>query len=395
MPTFAILLAGCRPPAAGPPPAPPPPQVTVTEVVQKEVVEWDEYTGRLDAKESVEIRARVSGYLDKIHFEEGKTVNAGDLLYTIDRRPYEAEHAAAVADRDQAQSRADLAQADFDRARKLVESRAVSQEDFDTRAKSAAEARSAVKSADARVAIAKLNLDFTEVRTPITGRISRALVTQGNLIQGGTAGTTLLTTVVSMDPIYGFADVDERASLKYRRLAASGKRVSAVNTRVPCEMKLADETGFPHAGIVDFVDNRIVASSGTVSVRAVFPNKEALFAPGMFITVRVHGSGKYPAVLIPDRALATDQAQRFVYVAGEDSLAQFRAVTTGPMIDGLRVVTEGLKAGEKVITEGIINVRPGAPVKATLASPAPITPAPAPASASTPAAPPAPEGEKK
>lgn len=372
-----LTLASCRPPEAAAPPAPPPPQVTVVEAVQKEVVEWDEYTGRLDAKESVEIRARVSGYLDKVHFEEGKVVKAGDLLFTIDRRPYEAEYAAAAADKEQAQTRADLAQADFERARTLVESRAISQEDYDTRAKSAAAARSAVKATDARLAIAKLNLDFTEVRSPIVGRISRALVTQGNLIIGGTVSTTLLTTVVAVDPIYAYADVDERAVLKYRRLAAEGKRISAVNTRIPCEMALADEQGFPHQGIIDFVESRINASSGTVTARAVYANPDNLLAPGMFVRVRVHGSGKYSAVLIPDRALATDQAQKFVYVVGEDSKAQFRPVKLGPMIDGLRVISEGLKAGEKVITEGIINVRPGTPVTARPTTPAASNPAPA------------------
>lgn len=368
---LALGSASCRPSAGGPPAAPPPPRVTVVEAVKKEVVEWDEYTGRLDAKESVEIRARVSGYLDKIHFEEGKMVKAGDLLFTIDRRPYEAEHAVASADMEQAKTRAELAESDFERARKLVETRAISQEDFDTRAKTAAAARSSVKAAEARVTIAKLDLDFTEVRSPIAGRIGRALVTQGNLIIGGTSGTTLLTNVISMDPIYGFADVDEKASLKYRRLAASGKRESAVNTRIPCEMKLPDEEGFPHRGEVDFVDSRINASSGTVNVRAVFPNKEALLIPGTFFTVRVHGSGKYEAVLIPDRALATDQAQRFVYVVAEGSVAQFRPVKLGPMIDGLRVITEGLKPGEKVILEGIINVRPGAPVTVVTAEATP------------------------
>lgn len=377
---FAALaaLTSCRPPAAGPPPAPPPPQVTVAEVVQKEVVEWDEFTGRLDAKESVEIRARVSGYLDIIHFAEGKMVKEGDLLFTIDRRPYEAEHAAAVAEMEQTKTRAELAEADFVRAQKLVETRAISQEDFDTRAKSAAAARSTVKSAEARVALAKLNLDFTEVRTPIAGRIGRALVTKGNLIIGGTSGTTLLTTVVSLDPIYGFVDVDERLVLKYRRLSASGQRVSAVNMHIPCEMKLPDEEGFPHAGIVDFVDNRINAGSGTVSARTVFPNKDLLLGPGMFFKVRAPGSGKYKAVLIPDKALANDQAQRFVYVVGADSVALFRPVKIGALIDGLRVVTEGLQPGDKVITEGMINVRPGAPVTVVAPpTPVPATPAPA------------------
>ena len=363
------LLVGCRPDAGRQPSAPPPPQVTVVAAIEKEVVEWDEYTGRLDAKESVEIRARVSGYLDKVHFEEGKMVKAGDLLFTIDRRPYQAELDALVADRDQSQTKADLAQADAERARKLIETHAISQEDFDTRVKTAAQARSAVKGAEARAASAQLNLEFTEVRSPISGRVSRALVTPGNLIVGGTAGTTLLTTVVTQDPIYAYVAVDERASLKYRRLAAQGERASAITSRIPCELALGDEQGFPHAGEIDFVENRINASSGTVTARGVFANEGGLMSPGMFARLRVPGSGKYKAVLIPGRALAADQALRFVYVVGGDSTAQMRPVKLGAEIDGLRVVTEGLKTGENVITEGIINVRPGAAVK-------PVAPAP-------------------
>ena len=369
---LALSLSNCRPPAGGPPPAPPPPQVSVIGATEKEVVEWDEYTGRLDAKESVEIRARVSGYLDKIDFQEGKLVKAGDLLFTIDKRPYAAEHAASLAEKDQSQSRAELAQADAERAKRLIESRAISQEDFETKTKAAAEARSAVKAAEARLAIAQLNLDFCEVRSPIAGRVSRALVTQGNLIIGGTVGTTLLTTVVSVDPVYAYVDVDERATLRYRRLATSGKRASALEVRIPCEMALSDEEGFPHVGEVDFVDNRINSTTGTVTARAVFTNDKALLSPGMFMRLRVPGSGKYKAVLIPDRALANDQAQRFVYVVSADSKAQFRPVKLGPLIDGLRVVKEGLQAGDQVIIDGIINVRPGAPVTVV----EPKTPAP-------------------
>lgn len=355
--------AGCRPPAGGAPSAGQAPQVTVAAAIEKEVVEWDEYTGRLDAKESVEIRARVSGYLDKVHFEEGKMVKAGDLLFTIDKRPYQADFDALVADKDQSQTKADLAQADAERARKLIETHAISQEDFDTRVKTAAQARSAVQGAEARVVSARLNLEFTEVRSPISGRVGRALVTPGNLIVGGTAGTTLLTTVVSQDPIYAYVAVDERASLKYRRLAAMGQRASAITSRIPCELALGDEQGFPHPGEIDFVENRINASSGTVTARGVFANSGELMSPGMFVRLRVPGSGRYKAVLIPGRALAADQALRFVYVVGADSIAQMRPVKLGAEIDGLRVVTEGLKAGEVVITEGIINVRPGAPVK--------------------------------
>jgi RND family efflux transporter MFP subunit len=360
---IGLLFAGCGKPAQQ---APPPPVVSVVQPVEREVVEWDEYIGRLESPETVEVRARVSGYLDKVHFKEGKEIKKGELLFTIDRRPYQAEYDRAEADHERAESQADLAKSDAERAKNLIATKAISQEDFDTKTKTYTSALAAVKSAKAAMDSAKLNLEFTEIRAPISGRISRALVTEGNLISGGVSGTgaTLLTTIVSLDPLYLYGDADERAILKYRRLRQEGRRVSARDTDIPAEMELADETGFPHKGYMDFVDNRVDPNTGTLRARGVFTNTDHTLSPGLFGRIRIPGSGKYPALLIPDRALGSDQAQKFVYVVNGEKKVEFRPVKIGPLIDGLRVVKEGLKPGEQVIIEGLLRVRPGVVVDA-------------------------------
>ena len=359
-----LILTGCGKHAAGP--APPPPVVSVVQPVAREVIEWDEYIGRLESPETVEVRARVSGYLDKVHFKEGKPVKAGDLLFTIDRRPYKADLDRAAADYERAQSQTELARNDADRAQKLIQTKAISTEDFDTKVKNYAAAQAAARSAKATLDLAKLNYEFTEIRSPIDGRISRALVTQGNLISGGVsgAGATLLTTIVSLDPLYLYGDADERAILKYIRLSREGSRVSARDKEIPAEMGLADENGFPHKGYMDFVDNRVDPNTGTMRARGVFPNKDQSLSPGFFGRIRIPGSGKYPALLLPDRALGSDQAQKFVYVVNSEKKVEFRPVKIGPMIDGLRVVKEGLQPGESVIVEGLLRVRPGVVVDA-------------------------------
>jgi len=351
--------AGCAKPAA--PPAPPPPAVTVVPVTERDVIEWDEYTGRLDAVELVEVRARVSGYLDKIHFKEGREVKKGDPLFTIDPRPYQAEYDHDDAEYQQSQSRAELARNDFERAKRLVATKAISEEDYDTKSKAFTEAQAAVLSAKAARELAKLNLEFTEIRTPIAGRTSRALITEGNLVSGGVsgAGATLLTTIVSVDPVYCYVDVDERSVLKYIQLRREGKRVSARDQEIPAEMALANEEGYPHKGYIDFVENRVDSATGTIRARGVFPNPDRTFSPGFFARLRVPGSAKYPALLVPERALNSDQAQKFVYVVGADQNVQFRPVVLGALIDGERVVASGLKPGESVITEGLLRVRPG------------------------------------
>lgn len=362
--TAGLMVPGCGRQASQT--APPPPTVSVVQPVARDVVEWDEYIGRLESPETVEVRARVSGYLDKVHFKEGKEVKKGDLLFTIDPRPYRADYDRAEAEQQRAESQADLAKNDAERAKNLIATKAISEEDYDTKAKTYAETEAAVMSAKAAKESARLNLEFTEIHSPINGRISRALVTEGNLVSGGVsgAGATLLTTVVSLDPLYCYSDADERAILKYLRLRREGKRVSARDEQIPAEMELADETSFPHKGYMDFVDNRIDPTTGTMRARGVFPNEDHSLSPGFFARIRIPGSGKYPALLIPDRALGSDQSQKFVYVVNAEKKVEFRPVNIGPMIDGLRVVSAGLKAGEQVIVEGLLRVRPGVVVEA-------------------------------
>lgn len=362
---LVMFIAGCerkKPQAATAPPA-----VSVMQPVQREIVEWDEYIGRLESPETVEIRARVSGYLDKVHFKEGKEVKKGDLLFTIDQRPYRAEFDHAEAEYQRALSQAELAKNDAERAKRLIGTKAISEEDHDTKVKTYLAAQATERSGKATLESAKLNLEFTEVRAPISGRVSRAIVTEGNLISTGVGGSgaTLLTTIVSLDPLYLYGDADERSILKYLKLRREGTRVSARDETIPAEMALADETGFPHKGFMDFVDNRIDPTTGTMRARGVFSNADHSLSPGFFGRIRIPGSGKYQALLIPDRALGSDQAQKFVYVVNAEKKVEFRPVNIGPMVDGLRVVKEGLKPGEQIIVEGLLRVRPGAVVDVT------------------------------
>ncbi len=359
----ALCLAGCKDQA--PPPPPPTPTVSVVQPIEREVVEWDEYIGRLESPETVEIKARVSGYLDKVHFKEGKEVKKGDLLFTIDRRPYQAEFDRAEAEFERAQNQADLAKNDAERAKRLIATKAISEEDFDTKSKVYSSTLAAVKSAKAALDSAKLNLEFTEIRSPIDGRASRALTTEGNLVSGGGAGAgaTLLTTVVSLDPLYLYGDADERSILKYLRLAKEGKRVSARDSDIPAEMALSDEEGFPHKGIMDFVDNRVDPTTGTMRARGVFANTDHSLSPGLFGRIRIPGSGKYSALLIPDKALSSDQSLKFVYVVNAEKKIEFRPVKVGPMTDGLRIVKEGITAKDQIVVEGLLLVRPGVVVE--------------------------------
>ena len=362
----AVLLGGgCKPKSIV---TTQPPTVSVIQPVARDVVEWDEYIGRLESPETVEVRARVNGYLDKVHFKEGQKVKQGDLLFTIDPRPYQAEFHHAEAEYERMVSQTELAKNDFERAQRLIVTKAISEEDYDTKSKTYTAAQAAMRSAKAAMDLAKLNLEFTEVRSRIDGRTSRALVTEGNLISSGISGSgaTLLTTVVSQDPLYCYVDVDERSILKYLQLRREGRRESALDKPIPVEMALADETGYPHKGFTDFVDNKIDPTTGTLHARGVFPNpeRERALGPGFFVRMRIPGSGKYPALLIPDRALGSDQSLKFVYVVNAEKKVEFRPVKIGPMIDGLRVVKEGLKPGELVIVEGLLRVRPGVVVDA-------------------------------
>ena len=358
----AGLFIGCRPDAA-PVAKPPPPAVSAALPLTRTVDEWDEFTGRLVSPETVEVRARVPGYLQQVHFKEGGDVKQGDLLFTLDQRPYRAVVERARSELGAARARAELAAGEAKRAEGLAATRAISTDTFETRQKTAAGAAEAVHSAEAALQAAELELEFTEVRAPISGRISNARVTAGNLVTGGTsAGATLLTTIVSLDPMHCYLQVDEASALRYRQLYREGRRASALFGRIPAEMALGNEAGFPRKGEVDFVDNELDPATGTIRVRAVFPNPDKLMAPGFFARVRIPGNGEYPAMLVRDSALGSDQGRAYVLVVDERNLAAFRPVKLGPLLDGLRVVREGLSADDRVIVTGLMNARPGLPV---------------------------------
>lgn len=352
----ALVGNACR---RAEPVAAPPPKVTVSTPIVREVIEWDEYTGRLESTESVEVRARVNGYLQSIHFKDGQVVKKGDLLFVIDPRPYQAEVDRVSAELQLAQARLELAKSDYARAQKLLEFRAISQEEADTRAATERQALQSVEAARAAVKAAKLNVEFTRVTAPISGRISRKLVTEGNLINGGTAESTLLTTIVSLDPVYCYFEADERSYLKYVRLARNGKQPSAREAKRPVYLALADEKAFTRKGYIDFVDNRLDPKTGTMSGRAVFANPDRSLTPGLFGRVRLQGSSPYQAVLVPDEAIGSDQAQKYVFVMNSDNTVEYRAVQLGPLIHGFRVIRSGLRPNELFIANGIQRARAG------------------------------------
>lgn len=346
-----------------------PPKVTVSQPIVQKVVEWDEYTGRIEAVESVEVRARVSGYLQSVHFEDGAMVKKGDLLFVIDPRPYEAELERAQAELNRLGAKLDLAINDFERADRLLKTKAISEEEFDTRSKARREAQAAVQAAQAAVTTAKLNLEYTRITALIDGLIGRKLITEGNLVNGNVGQATMLTTIVSLDPIYCYVDIDELQVLKYQQLASEGKWMNDQAVKLPSELALANEKGFPRKGIIDFVNNRLDPNTGTLRARGVFPNPDGTMTPGFFARVRVPGSGEYEGLLVPDEALGTDQSQKFVYVSNSQNVVEYRAVKTGPRVNGLRVITEGLQPGDWVVVNGIQRVRPDAhvnPQKETL-----------------------------
>ena len=360
----AGLLASCEKPAT-PAAAQSIPNVTVAVPVQKRLKEWDEYVGRLASPKTVHIRARVSGYLEQIHVKDGAQVKAGDLLFTIDPRSYKATVERAEAELERARTRLELAASEAKRAEGLVAAKAISAEDFEQRVNTRRGVDAEVRAAAAALELAKIDLDHTEVRAPIAGRISDARVREGNLVIGDDSNnSTLLTTLVAVDPIHCYIEVDERSSLKYRELYRQGKRASALFGEVEAEMALANETGFPHKGVVDFVDNEISPSTGTIRSRCVFPNKDALMSPGYFARVRVPGSGEYDALLVRDSAVGSDQGRPFVFVVDAEGVAHYRTIETGALEDGLRIVRSGLKPGERIVINGLMATRNGAKVNA-------------------------------
>jgi multidrug efflux system membrane fusion protein len=351
-----LAMAGCSS-QAEPNAAPPPPEVSVAQVLNKSVSEWDEFTGRVSAVETVELRPRVSGYVERVAFQEGQEVHKGDLLFVIDQRRYQAQLAQAQAELERARAEARLAKAQDERAQTLVEAKAISREEFETRRASTTQSNAAVRAAEAAVENAALDLQFTQVRAPIDGRAGRALVTEGNLAQ---ADATLLTTVVSQDPVYIYFESDEQSFLRYQELARKGERAESKN---PVRVGLANEQGYPHEGTVDFVDNQVDSKTGTIRARAVLRNPNRVFTPGLFARVQLEGSAQFKAMLIDDKAVLTDQDRKYVYVLGPKNAATRKDVVLGRMVDGLRVVESGLAPTDKVIVHGVQKVFfPGMPV---------------------------------
>ena len=355
--SFVMLLAACG--SSSPSGAPPPPEVVTATVVEKRVKDWDEFTGKFQAVDTIEVRPRVSGYIDQVAFTEGKIVKQGDLLFLIDPRPYQADYDRAKAGLALAKAQLDLAQLEATRVQKIADSGAVTREDVDKRLSTLNQQRANVQSQQASLDTAALNLGFTRVMAPIAGRISRAEVTRGNLVSGGNSGGTLLTTLVSIDPIYVYFEGDENTYLRYAQLAVKGERPSSRDTPNPVRVALANEATATHEGYIDFVDNALNPQTGTIRARAVLANKEGAFTPGLFARVELLGSGEYNALLVEDRAVGTDQNQKFVLVVGPDNKTEYRKVTLGRKIDGLRVVREGLNAGDAIVVNGLQRVRPG------------------------------------
>jgi multidrug efflux system membrane fusion protein len=360
---IAFLLAACSPPA---PQAPPPPAVTAAPAIGRTVNEWDEFTGRIEAVGYVEVRPRVSGFIEKVTFTEGREVREGEVLFIIDQREYKDALDRAEAELARAKTQAALAKSESERAEPLVAENAISREEYDARVSSSAQANAAIQAAEAALRTAKLDLGWTRVRAPISGRVSRAEVTAGNVVQGGAPEPTLLTTIVSVDPVYVYFESDEQAYLRYNQLARDGTRKSSRTTKTPVRMELADETGFPHTGYVDFVDNHLNPNTGTIRARAVFSNKDRIFTPGLFARVQLLGSGKFDAVLVQDGAIGTDQDRKFVYVLKPDSTVEYRPVELGRIVDGLRIISKGLVTGDEVVINGLQRIRPGMKVMPTV-----------------------------
>jgi RND family efflux transporter MFP subunit len=337
----------------------PPPVVTVTQAVQKKVQDWDEYTGRLAPMGIVEVRPRVSGYITEVKFTDGDLVKKGQPLFIIDRRPYQADYDRAKAEVDKADAALNLAAADFERARQLRDKGVTAVGDFDQRSATYKQATGAAQSARAALEAAKLNLEFCTITAPIDGRASLANVTVGNLVSAD--GKDPLTTIVSTNPIYAYADVDERSLLRYVRYYL-GKEKGAHDVdevKLPIQLALQDETGFPHTGYIDFVDNRVDPSTGTIRLRGVFDSENGLLSPGLFVRVRIQSGAPYEAVLVPERSVASDQGQRYVVVVEKDNTAEFRPVGLGPLFEGMQVIKSGVKAGDTVVVDGLLKVRPG------------------------------------
>ena len=364
---FAILLAlaACTNTVAQQ--APPPLQVAVAPVVERDVTEWDEFTGRLQAVDSVEVRPRVSGYVSAVRFTEGAMVRKGDLLFQIDPRPFQTEVDRLHAELARTRATVERANSELARADRLRQENAIANEERDRRASFAQESAAQVAAVEAALRAAELNLEFTQVTSPINGRVGRAIVTEGNLVSSGPGEATLLTTVVSLDPVYAYFDADEQVFLKYTSGGRARHR-GAIDRHIT--MALANEDGYPREGTLDFLDNQLDGATGTIRGRAVFRNTDGQLTPGLFVRLRLAGAGRYRGLVVQDRAVGTDLSKKFVYVVTPKGRIEYRPVTLGPIVDGLRVVRSGLKAGEPVVVNGLQRVRPGAQVRTVREGPA-------------------------
>ena len=345
------LISGCGGNHA-PPATPPPPAVTVAPVSQKEIVEWHDFTGRTEPVQAVEVRPRVSGYIQEVRFQSGQLVKKGDVLFVIDPRWNQAIY-------DQRKAEFDQAERENARTQQLLASKAISTEEADGRKATYEEAKAVLDSA-------KLDLEYTEVRAPIDGRVSRALLTEGNYVSGMAGGASLLTTLVSVDPVYVYADVDEASLLKFNELVAAKKLGTEADGRIPVELQLGDESDYPHHGYIESFDNQVNPDTGSILLRTVFPNEDGRILPGLFARIRLPLSERHEALLVNESAIGTDQADKFVLTLSPTNTVQYCPVKLGPLIDGQRVVTSGLVAGDKVVVNGMARVRPGMPVTPTV-----------------------------
>ncbi|HXT38514.1 MAG TPA: efflux RND transporter periplasmic adaptor subunit [Candidatus Angelobacter sp.] len=359
---IVTLLQGCARQTAQSPP--PPPSVTVAPVERKEVVEWDEFTGRTEAVESVDVRPRVSGYIQEVGFQSGQLVKKGDVLFVIDPRWHRAAFDQRQAEFEQAKVRLDNTRREADRTPQLLANKAISTEDADARQARYQEAKAALLAAQGALDSAKLDLEYTQVHAPIDGRVSRALLTEGNYVSGVAGAASLLTTLVSVDPVYVYADIDENSLLKFNALARARMLETNGDGKIPVQLQLADEEGkgFPHKGHIESFDNHLDPNTGSILLRAVFPNADGRIVPGLFARIRVPLSERRPALLVEERAIGTDQAQKYVLTLTETNTVAYQSVKLGPLVDGKRIVRSGLEGGEKIVVNGLQRVRPGMPV---------------------------------
>jgi len=355
---FALfLLAGCGDRARQQKPVPA--TVTVAPVERKEIVEQDEFTGRVEPVDSVEVRPRVSGYIQEVRFQSGQLVKKGEVLFVIDPRWHQAAFDQRQAELEQAKVHLDNARREADRTSQLLANKAISVEEGDARQSRCEESKAAMLAAQAALDTARLDLEYTQVQAPIDGRVSRALLTEGNYVSGIAGAASLLTTIVSVDPVYVYADVDENSLLKFNNLAHARKLETDGDGKIPVELQLADESDFSHRGYIESFDNRLDPNTGSILLRAVFPNPDGRVVPGLFARIRVPLSERYPALLVQERAIGTDQAQKFVLTLTASNTVAYQSVKLGPEIEGKRVIRSGLQGTEEIVVNGIQRVRPG------------------------------------